>query len=428
MRGQDLPRVPRRTAAAVPGMKDEKEDEMTTSMRVLVVGAGVGGLAAALGIAARGHRVTVLERREEIVEPGVGTQLSPNAFHALDRLGVGSAVRERSSFIEELRFMDATTGERVAGMPLTGGYRKRFGNPYAVLDRRALHQVLLDACRAADGIDLLTGRSVAWYEQTDDEITAVTDSGRRFTGDALIGADGIRSAVRRRLVGDGEPQVSGHTIYHSVLPLADVPEDLHPDGATVWAGPGWHVVHFVHRAGGAAFLNLAGTRDHGTPEAVVGLPLEKSHVLAQFPELTDAARRLLARGEEWKTWVLTDRDPVADWTDGRAALLGTAAHPMLPYAVQGLSMTLEDAAVLGAVLDGDARDVAARLKTYNALRRDRTARTQLVARELGDRLYHPAGPEATARNTMLSSLTVDELYDKVSWLHGAHDLTGGDGR
>ncbi|WP_374115744.1 FAD-dependent oxidoreductase, partial [Streptomyces sp. NK15101] len=425
MRGQDLPRLPRRTAPAVPGLE---EDEMAASMRVLVVGAGVGGLAAALGIAARGHRVTVLERRDDFAEPGVGTQLSPNAFHALDRLGVGQAVRERSFLIDELRFMDGTTGERIAGMPLTGAYRERFGNPYAVLHRGDLHRVLLDACRAADGVELLAGRPVAWYEQTADGVTAVTTSGRRFTGAALIGADGIRSAVRRRLVGDGEPRVSGHTIYHSVVPLADVPEDLCPSAATVWAGPGWHVVHFVHEAAdGAVFLNVAGTLDHGTAEAVVGLPPEKPHVLARFPGLADAGRRVLELGEEWKTWVLCDRDPVADWTDGRVALLGNAAHPMLPYAVQGLSMTLEDAAALGGLFDCDGRDVARRLRAYNARRRERTARTQLVARELGDRLYHPAGAAAAARNAMLSSLTVDELHDKVSWLHGAHDFIEGDG-
>ncbi|WP_405831032.1 MULTISPECIES: FAD-dependent oxidoreductase [unclassified Streptomyces] len=405
---------------------------MSDADRILIVGAGIGGLATALSVAARGHRVTVLERRAEIAEPGVGTQLSPNGFHALDRIGsdrVVRAVRRQAVFTDELRLMDAVTGERIAGMPLTGRYPQRFGNPYAVLHRGEFHSALLDACRAAPGIELLTGEPVAWYEQTPDRVTAVTTAGRRFTGSALIAADGIRSAVRRRLVGDGDPKVSGHTIHHSVVPLAGIarerlPAELSPDGVTAWAGPGWHVVHFVHRtADGAAYLNLSATHDHGAPEAAVGLPLEKSHVLGEFPELADSARELLELGEEWRTWVLCDRDPVERWTDGRVALLGNAAHPMLPYAIQGVSMTLEDAAALGELLDCDGRDAPGRLAEYNAARRDRTARAQLVARELGARLFHPAGEAAAARDAMLAELTVDELHDRCAWLHGTRDFT-----
>ncbi|MBB0243089.1 3-hydroxybenzoate 6-monooxygenase [Streptomyces alkaliphilus] len=402
---------------------------MTETTRILIAGGGIGGLAAALGLTARGHRVTVLERREEFTELGAGIQLAPNAFHALDRLGVGRRVRDRAVFIEELQFMDAVSGESVVRMPLTGEYRERFGNPYAVVHRGDLYQPLLNACRAADGIELLPGRSVAWYEQTAAEVTAVTEGGERFTGAALIGADGIRSAVRRQLVGDGEPRVSGHTIYRSVIPMSLVPEELRWNRVTLWAGPGWHFVHYP--IGGGEFLNLAATRDDGATEAVVGLPVEHSHVLDEFPGLSDSARRLLELGGEWKTWVLCDRDPVDVWTDGRVALLGDAAHPMLQYAAQGACMALEDAVVLGELLEGDgrdvARDMAQRLEKYTARRRDRTARTQLVAREIGSRLYHAAGQAARARNTLLSSFSEQELHDRVKWLHGSHDLTEGVG-
>ncbi|MET9516314.1 FAD-dependent oxidoreductase [Streptomyces sp. NPDC002994] len=397
--------------------------------RILVVGAGIGGLATALSVAARGNRVTVLERRNDFAEPGAGTQLSPNAFHALERIGVDGAVRERAVFVDELRLMDATTGERIAGMPLKGRYEERFGNGYAVLHRGELHSVLLDACRAAGGIELVPGQSVTWYDQTADRVTAVTDTGRRFTGSALIAADGIRSAVRRQLVGDGGPRASGHTIYHSVVPLADIaddrlPPDLSPGSVTAWVGPGRHIVHFIHRAAdGTRYLNLGATRDHGAQEALVGLPLDQPHVLGEFPAPAESVRRLLELGQEWRTWVLCDRDPVAGWTDGRVALLGNAAHPMLPYAVQGVSMTLEDAAALGELLDCDGRDMAQRLEKYNAVRRARTARTQLVARELGTRLLHPAGEAAAERDAMLTALTADELHDRVAWLHGKRDFT-----
>lgn len=390
---------------------------------VLVAGGGIGGLATALSLAARGHRVTVLERRPGFAELGAGIQLGPNAFHALDRLGVGQAVRDRAVFIDELRFMDATSGERVARMPLTGAYRERFGNPYAVVHRGDLYQPLLDACHAADGVTLLAGHSVLRYEQTADEVTAVTDTGQRFTGDVLIGADGIRSSVRRQLIGDGDPRVSGHTIYRSVIPMEKVPEELRWNSVTLWAGPKWHFVHYA--IGGGEFLNLAATRDNGAREALVGLPVDRDHVLGEFPELGDAARRLLELGEEWKTWVLCDRDPVEGWTDGRVALMGDAAHPMLQYAAQGACMALEDAVVLGEVLDRDGGDVVRRLERYNEQRRDRTAKTQLVAREMGTQLYHPAGEEAAARNRMLAAYSADDLYDTVAWLHGARDFTAG---
>ncbi|MGW5259486.1 FAD-dependent monooxygenase [Microbispora sp. NPDC004025] len=390
---------------------------MTT---VLIAGGGVGGLAAAIAVAGQGHRAVVLERREEFTEMGAGIQIAPNGFRALDRLGVGGEVRALAVHIEELRFMDGTTGERVAGMPLTERYRARFGGPYAVVQRMDLYGPLLAACRESAWIELRAGSHVVGYEQDADGVSAVLASGERVRGGALIGADGIRSAVRARLVGDGDPRVSGHTIYRSVIPMERVPEDLRWNTVTLWAGPGWHFVHYP--IGGGRFLNLAATRDDGARHVVTGRPVPRERVLGEFPGLGDTAARLLRLGEEWREWVLCDRDPVDDWTDGRVALLGDAAHPMLQYAAQGACMALEDAVLLGELLDCGADEFPQRFEKYNALRRARTAAAQIVAREMGRVLYHPAGPGALARNRMLAALSEDELHDKVSWLHGARDF------
>ncbi|MGW7236979.1 3-hydroxybenzoate 6-monooxygenase [Streptomyces sp. NPDC054804] len=392
-------------------------------MKVLIAGGGIGGLAAALSIARHGHLAVVLERRDTFGELGAGIQLGPNAFHALDCLGVGAEVRQRAVHIDELRFMDGTTGERVASMPLTGAYRTRFGNPYAVVHRGDLYQTLLDGCVAQRNITLHTNSSVTSYEQDPDSVTAITDTGRRFTGEALIGADGIRSAVRGRLVGDGAPRVSGHTIYRSVIPMERVPRELRWNTVTLWAGPKWHFVHYP--IGSGRFLNLAATRDDGAQDVVAGRPAERTHVLSEFPDLSDTARQLLELGTDWKEWVLCDRDPVERWTDGRVALLGDAAHPMLQYAAQGACMALEDAVVIGELLAGAAGDVPQCLEKYNAERYERAARVQQVARAMGEQLYHPAKDAATARNTMLSSFTAGELHDQVEWLHGAR--VGGTG-
>ncbi|WP_062435664.1 FAD-dependent monooxygenase [Herbidospora daliensis] len=389
----------------------------------LIAGGGIGGLAAALSIAREGNRVTVLERGHRFAELGAGIQLAPNAFRALDLLGVGDRVRERAVFIDELRFMDGTTGDRVAGLPLTGAYRERFGNPYAVVSRGDLYQPLLDACRADGRIELLPGHTVTGYTQSAAKVVVTgraVDGGEQVSGrvtatsfeaDHLIGADGIRSAVRAQLVGDGRPRVSGHTIYRSVIPMDRVPPELRWNVVTLWAGPKWHFVHYP--IGGGRFLNLAATRDDGAAREVAGEPVAREVVQNRFPGLSATARALLELGDEWRTWVLCDRDPVSTWVDGRVALLGDAAHPMLQYAAQGACTALEDAVVLGRVFPD--------LDAYAELRRERTARATLTARRLGEHLYHPAGDAARDRNATLAALSETDLHDHVAWLH-AFDL------
>lgn len=390
-------------------------------LHVAVAGGGIGGLATALALSRRGHRVTVLERNEDFTELGAGIQLAPNAFHALDRLGVGAQVRDLAVFIGELRLMDGTTDETITSMPLTGAYRERYGNPYAVVHRTDLYRPLLAACRAAADVELRTRSAVTGYRQEDGRAVAELAGGGRVGADALIGADGIRSAVRARLVGDGEPRVSGHTIYRSVIPMERVPRELRSDAVTLWAGPKWHFVHYP--VSGGRDLNLAATRDDGATEAVAGVPVARDLVLGAFPGLGATARRLLELGADWRSWVLCDRDPVDGWTDGRVALLGDAAHPMLQYAAQGACMALEDAVLLGDLLDGPAAAVPARLTAYNDARRARTAKAQWIAREMGRQVYHPEGVAAKERNAMLSALSADDLYRKVDWVHGARDFT-----
>ncbi|MEV2255671.1 3-hydroxybenzoate 6-monooxygenase [Streptomyces sp. NPDC050147] len=388
----------------------------------IIAGGGIGGLATALALARTGHHVTVLERQETFCETGAGIQLGPNAFYALDLLGVGHAVRERAVFIDELRLMDGTTGEAVVVMPLTERYRRRFRNPYAVVQRGDLYQPLLLACLAADAITLVPGAAVHGYSQQRTDVSARTRDGRVFTGDLLIGADGIHSAVRAQLVGDGAPRVSGHTIYRSVIPIARVPEELRWNAVTLWAGPRWHFVHYI--IGGGDYLNLAATIDDGARLPVTSRHAHRQTVLDRFTRLGSTARRLLELGEGWREWVLCDRDPAGCWTEGRVALLGDAAHPMLQYAAQGACQALEDAVVLGAVLAEvtAADDVAQRLEKYSAERGERTARIQLLAREMGTQLYHPAGEAARQRNAMLRELSEDDLYGKVDWLHGARQF------
>ncbi|MGX4653934.1 FAD-dependent monooxygenase [Micromonospora sp. SCSIO 07396] len=384
--------------------------------RFIIAGGGISGLAAALSITAAGHDVVVLEARDSFTELGAGIQLAPNAFHALDLLGVGDDVRERAVFIEELRLLDGVTGRQIVQMPLDEDYRRRFGNPYAVVHRTDLYEPLLRRARADAAIELRTGAAVRGYRHGPGNVTAELASGRTVTGDALVGADGIRSAVRRGVVGDGEPRVSGHTIYRSVIPMHHVPPALRFDAVTMWAGPAWHFIHYPISNG--RFLNLAAIREDGATVAVSGRPAARGHVLGQFPALGPTAAALLQLGDDWRRWVLCDRDPVPVWNDGPVVLIGDAAHPMLQYAAQGACQSLEDAVVLGELLgqaDGPPGPVFER---FAAVRRDRTRATQLLARRIGRQLYHASGRLARARDTRLAALSTGQLYDSVAWLHG----------
>lgn len=388
--------------------------------KMIIVGGGIGGLAAALSIAKRRHDVVVLERSDTFAELGAGIQLAPNGIHALDRLGLGDQIRNFAVRIDELRFMDGITGEHVVSMPLTGEYRRRFRNPYVVVHRGELYKLLLDTCRASPAIDLRASSTATGYQQNGSTATVLLDNGGRVTGDALIGADGVHSAIRRQLVGDGEPRISGITVYRAIIPMRRVPEDLRWNAVTWWAGPSCHFVHYP--IAGGRYLNLAASSDDGATEAFAGIPAEKSHIRREFAALDEIVLRLMELGENWRSWVLVDRDPVDHWTDGSVTLLGDAAHPMLHYVAQGACQGLEDAVHLGELIDCSADEFGRRFERYNVERRGRTARIQLVARE-STRLWHSSGAEATARNELLSSLSATDMHDHVAWMHGARNFS-----
>jgi len=382
----------------------------------VVAGGGICGLATALSVARRGHTVQVWERDDRFAELGAGIQIAPNGFHALDRLGVGGQVRSGAVHIEALRLVDAGSARPLATLPLGERYRLRFGNPYAVVHRGDLYAPLLRACQEHEAITLRASTAVNRYEHTPAGVRVLPVTGAPVLADALIGADGLRSAVRAQLVGDGAPRVSGHTIHRAVVPMDLVPRSLRWNSVTLWAGPRWHFVHYP--IAGGSKLNLAVTQDNGSRQALSGVPAERERVLADFSAMHGTARRLLELGQDWRSWVLCDRPPTPKWTDGPVVLAGDAAHPMLQYAAQGACMALEDADVLGDLLDRCVPDqIAERFARFNAQRTERTARAQDTSRWMGENLYHPAGTAARARDQMLARLSPGDLMDAVSWLH-----------
>jgi salicylate hydroxylase len=389
---------------------------MTGALPILVAGGGIGGLATALGLARAGLQVLVLERAAELGEVGAGIQLGPNAFHALDALGVGEAARATAIYVERLRLMDALSAAEICHIDLGEAFRARFANPYAVVHRGELHAILLRACRAEPRVMLRTGAEVAGYVQEGGSVTALLPGGEQVRGAALIGADGLWSRIRGQLVGDGPPRVSGHTTYRSVIPTEQMPEALRWNAATLWAGPKCHVVHYPLQ--GWKTFNLVVTCHDDAAEPVAGRPVSAEQVMAGFRHLHPMVRSIIGQGRDWRLWVLCDRDPVERWVEGRVALLGDAAHPMLQYMAQGACMAMEDAVCLARAMETHGGAVEPALAAYNAARALRTARVQLLSRAMGEHVYHPAGAHAALRNAIMTAKTQAEWHETLAWLYG----------
>jgi salicylate hydroxylase len=387
--------------------------------RILIAGGGIGGLAAALALAQKGISSLVLEKARQLGEIGAGIQLGPNAFHCFDHLGVGEAARAMAVYIDTLRLMDAMADGEICHIDLGETFRARFGNPYAVVHRRDLHGVLLRACREHDLINLQTSAEVVAYQQDDAGVAAQLGNGETVRGNALIGADGLWSNVRRQVTADGPPRVSGHTTYRSVIPTERMPEDLRWNAATLWAGPKCHIVHYP--LSGWKVFNLVVTYHSDAPEPVAGRPVSIEEVRAGFTHVCERAQSIIGHGKDWRMWVLCDREPTDRWIDGRVALLGDAAHPMLQYMAQGACMAMEDAVCLADSLS-NADTLEAGLLRYRDRRVLRTARLQLMSRAMGDHVYHPAGPHAALRNAIMTDKSQEEWLDNLQWLYGGSGL------
>ncbi|MDB5764823.1 MAG: salicylate hydroxylase [Herminiimonas sp.] len=384
------------------------------ALSVIIVGGGIGGMAAALALSRSGIRITLLEQSAEIGEIGAGIQLAPNAFAALDALGVGENARRRAVFTERLVLMDAVDGKEIGTFPVDEKFRERFGNPYAVIHRADIHLSILEAVRQSPLIEFRTSVRVADLIDDGGRAGVIDTEGRRYTADAVIGCDGVKSVIREKLIGD-EPRVSGHVVYRAVVPADDMPEDLRWNAPAVWAGPNCHLVHYPLR--GARQFNVVVTFHSREKETWGVREGSKDEVMSYFTEICERPKRLLDRPTSWKRWSTADRDPVEKWSRGRITLLGDAAHPMLQYLAQGACMAIEDAVTLGEAVRHCDFDLDAAFQLYEKSRVTRTARVVLSAREMG-RIYHAKGVERHVRNSLWRGRSPERFYDALEWLYG----------
>ncbi|WP_291929736.1 3-hydroxybenzoate 6-monooxygenase [Limnohabitans sp.] len=387
-----------------------------SQLPVIVAGGGIGGLAAALALVRQGFEVTVLEQAPEIGEIGAGIQLGPNAFHAFDALGVGDKARGRAVYTDNMVMHDAIDEYQVGKIETGEAFRKRFGNPYAVIHRVDVHLSLLEGAQETGKVQFHTNTRIVSIEQDEanNTVTAIDQNGKRWTGQALIGADGGKSVVRQQYVND-PPRVTGHVVYRAVVDKKDFPKDLQWNAASLWAGPKCHLVHYPLRGGEQ--YNVVVTFHSRQQETWGVTDGSKEEVESYFQGISPKARQLIELPKTWKRWATADREPIGTWVFGRATILGDAAHPTTQYMAQGACMAMEDAVTLGEALRVNDNDWTKALALYERSRVARTARIVLSGREMG-RLYHAAGVERLIRNSLWKGRTQERFYDAIEWLYG----------
>jgi salicylate hydroxylase len=381
---------------------------------VLVVGGGIGGMAAALALRQAGLQVELFEQAAEVGEIGAGLQLGPNGFAAMDALGVGERARRRAVYTDDLIMMDAVDGAEVARIPVREAFRHRFGNPYAVIHRADIHRSVYEEVELDPEIRVHTSARIVGVDLAPGRVRLTDIHGARHDGAAVVGCDGVHSVVRERLIGDGH-RVSGHVVYRAVVQSADMPEDLRWNAAAIWVGPNCHLVHYPLRGGEQ--YNIVVTFHSREQEQWGVREGSREEVMSYFTEICERPRQLLDKPTSWKRWSTADRDPVGRWGEGRATLLGDAAHPMLQYLAQGACIALEDAVTLREALRACAGDVEPALRLYESKRIVRGARLIVSAREMG-RIYHAKGVERLVRNSFFAGRTPERFYDTLEWLYG----------
>ncbi|WP_322034012.1 FAD-dependent monooxygenase [Paraburkholderia sp. J76] len=386
------------------------------NLPLVVVGGGLGGLSLALALGRNGRRVHVLEQASQISPIGYGIQLGPNVFKAFDRLGISETVKATADCPVSLVMPDADSGETLARVPLRSSkFYQRYTNPYIVIHRADIHNILLDACRRTPGVELTVNATAAGFEDRGSEGVRVTcEDGRIFDGAALIGADGIKSRVRNYVAGETPARSVGYVAHRTIIDMKDVPAHLpHQQDVVLWAGPGYHVVHYPLRHG-TIFNIVAVFKDPAPGHGDMRVTHEED-VKHVYANAHPALKKLLSMMNLERRWVLADRDPIRTWSRGQVALLGDAVHPTLQSLAQGAGMAIEDAVCLADLLQNMDYAYEGAFKEYQRRRLVRSARIQLGSRELWE-VYHAEGIAREVRDAELEGRSEDDYYQCLDWV------------
>jgi len=399
--------------------------------KVLIVGGGIGGLSAALACTRAGAEVALFERSAMFSEFGAGIQLSPNVVKILYGWGLQQALAEVVALPDRLQVRSASSGAVLGTLRLGEVMARRYGAPYLTIHRADLHQLLLIALQQQGGAALNLSSTVISFEQTERDVALQLAQDQLVRGDLLVGADGGWSGIRQQLLADGTPQPTGHLAYRALISQARLPVHLRSSQVTAWLGPQMHVVQYPVRGG--EWLNVVAIV-HGQVQGDMS-HWDHSGNAVELQQRLQATckplRDLIQAVPDWRLWALSIRPPMRSGREqagGRVALLGDAAHPMVPYLAQGAGMAIEDAAVLADVLEegglfadgpgADSADAASRvpglLRQYAQQRWQRNARVQATAIRNGN-IFHASGLMALARNAAMK-IRGEGLMDQP-WLY-----------
>jgi len=388
---------------------------MRETRPILIAGGGLGGLTAALALGRKGFAVRVLEAAKKFAPIGYGIQLGPNVFPMFAALGITDAVMREATIPKTILMLDALSGAEVTHIRTDQVFRARFTHPYIIIHREDIHRVLIEACAAVPNIAMEGGASVTGFEQSDDGVRVALEDGRNVEGAALIGADGLRSAVRARLVGETEPRPIGYVAHRLVMPMSELPAHIpYREEVVLWGGPGFHIVHYPLRHG-TLFNVVAVFRTPTFAErldaASYAAELQKTYcdahsVMKTLVDMVDLTRR----------WVIADREPIRHWGRGRVTLLGDAAHAVIQSYAQGACMAIEDGVVLGELAALAGGDFARAFKAYEKARLLRTARLGLESRAIWS-FYHAEGIARDVRNDTCARWRDEDLFRCLAWLY-----------
>jgi salicylate hydroxylase len=387
--------------------------------KILIAGAGIGGLTAASCLMKAGYDVEIYEQAPELSEIGAGIQLSANAMHVLNHLGLGDAIGKLSVRPAAYVFRLHDTGEIIGQFPLAEEHERLNGAPYNQLHRADLHDVLLDKARDYKKDVVRLNHKVVGFEETSTGVRLDFAGGSKAQGDLLIGADGVKSAVRAQIAGPDRAVYTGDAAWRLVVPADRLPkENFMGQVMSVWMGPGKHVVCYYLRAGALLnFVGLVETEEISEESWTAQFPWEK--LKADFTGWHENIQAIIDRvdKEACYRWSLYYRPPIASWSTRRATLLGDAVHATLPYLAQGACMAIEDAAVLTRALQA-TEDITEALKLYERNRIERTSRI-VEGSDANRTLFHMRDQkqlrQAFARR--------DEGAERNAWLYSYNPLT-----
>ena len=380
---------------------------------ILIAGGGIGGLAAALGLARQGRPVRLFEQAAAFEEIGAGLQMSPNGVRALKALGAWDAIEPSCVIPSEIHMRDGRSGALLQRIRLGKTFEDRFGAPYRVCHRGDLLAGLVTAARRNFAIELNTGKRATGVDDGKAAMRLDFADGSSATGAAVIAADGIRSSLRAAVAGSVQPMQRGIILYRGLLPLQRVPPEIEADCVTLWVCPGAHVVHYP--VSNWRNFNIVVAIDGTLPDDGWKTPAHAGEVPKRLPGVCEELAQLLAAPASWMRWPGADLPPLPAWSKGRLALLGDAAHATLPFLAQGAVMALEDAVVLSREV-ARTPDVAAAFGSYERQRRDRTAKIQDQSRAMS-RIYHASGLTAAARNLTLQLAGPAFALGRLEWIY-----------